>query len=375
MSIRYLPARHIEASKEKILSIVDFLYKNPETSFNEHKASDFLTSMLKEEGFSVERDIYDIKNSFKAVYGSKSPTIAYICEYDALPGIGHGSGHNIASAMNIGAALGLKGVIDDIGGRVMVLGCPSEERIPTKIDMLNKGAFKDVDAVICGHPWDKTCESGSSLGMAVIRIEFKGHEAHTSINFKEGVNALSPCITLFNLIETLRARYAVDSFINGIISHGGKLINLIPGEAECMFMIKSINSNKVDEIIDSLIHCAEFSCKIHNCSMEYSYPEPKYLPLKTHEELSKIMSHNLKENGIIDIHGPITIPEALDIGNISHKLPTAAPYVGICSEGVRYYTSEFNQCTIGDYAKDRMLKGACALALTGMDIIQKPDIL
>jgi metal-dependent amidase/aminoacylase/carboxypeptidase family protein len=109
--------------------------------------------------------------------------------------------------------------------------------------------------------------------------------------------------------------------------------------------------------------------------MEFTYPESEYMPLKTHHQLSKIACHNFKERGITEIHGPVTVPTSLDIGNISHRIPTINPYIGICEEPVRYYTKEFSDCTITSYAKETALKAAVALALTGVDIIQSPDIL
>lgn len=371
---RFIIRGHIESKKDILENIVTYLYNNPETSFNEEAASSFLCKILDEKGFEVKSNLYGIKNSFIGIYGKGSPRIGYICEYDAIEGIGHGSGHNISSAINIGAALGLRDLVDEIGGSVAVIGCPAEEEYPMKIKMYACGVFQNIDAIICGHAREKTSESGSSLGMTVLDIKFKGVEAHSSINFKMGINALYPCVMLFNLVETIKSRY-LNSFINGIIKEGGKEINIIPGEARCMFMIKSQDKKTIDSICEEIINCVKFSSKLYSCDFEYSYPEAEYMPLKTHEKLSTIICHNLKENGIVDIHGPIVVPESLDIGNISHNIPTVHPYIGICLENVQYFSKEFSDNTITVYAKDRMLKAACALGITGIDIIQKPETL
>lgn len=372
---RFIVAGYVENQKGNIEHVIDYLYKNPENSFNEVKSSDLISSILSEEGFKVTKDIAGIRNSFTAIYGSSSPRVAYICEYDAVEGLGHASGHNISSGINMGAAIGLKRAIDEIGGSVLVIGCPSEESYHTKIKMLNNGVFEDIDAVICGHVMDKTCESGSSLGMHILNLKFIGKEAHTSIDLHKGINALNPCITLFNLVEAIKSKYNTCIFINGIINNGGRSINTIPGEVDCTFMIKSPDVVIIHNACKEIINCAEFAGSLYKCKLEYTDPEVEYLPLKTHENLSKVACHNLKERGILEIHGPVTVSASLDIGNVSQRIPVIHPYIGICETPVPYYSKEFSDATITRYARDNALKAAAALALTGVDIIQDPGIL
>lgn len=373
--IREIISDGIENISNKLNLIVDYLYNNPESSFNEEKASSLLCELLGSYGFNIEKDAGGIKYSFKAEYGTSSPKVAYICEYNAVENLGHICGHNISSAINTGAAIGLKNAVDEIGGSVIVIGCPAEDRYHTKIEMQKKGIFDRIDAVICGHAMDKTCESGSSLAMTLIDFTFKGRAAHTSINFREGTDALCPCVMLFNLVETLKSRYPGSLFINGIIKNGGKDIDLIPDETKCTFMIKAADMDKLNTVCKSIAECAEFASKHYNCSVEYEYPKVQYMPLKTNSSLSKTLCHNLKEKGILEIHGPITVPASLDIGNISQYIPTVHPYIGICRPPVKYYTKEFSDSTITPYAKKQMIKAACALSLTGADIILKPEIL
>lgn len=372
---RFLVAGYVESIRESIDHVIDYLYENPETSFNENKAADLITGILQDEGFKISRDVSGINNSFIASYGTSKPKIAYLCEYNAACGIGHAYGHNVSSGINMGAGIGLKRIVDEIGGSVFIIGCPSEDLSSSKITMLNNGVFDDIDAVICGHAMDRTCESGSSLGMRILNIKFNGREAHTSIDLHNGINALSPCILLFDLVEGIKSKYVDSLYINGIINNGGKSINYVPGEVECTFMIKATRADIIENTYKELLDSADFASKLFGCSLEYEFPEAEYLPLKTHENLSKIACHNLKERGITEIHGPITIPASLDIGNISHKMPVIQPYIGICDAPIPYYSKEFSAATITKYAKDNALKAAEALALTGTDIIQNPDIL
>lgn len=372
---RFIVAGYVESQKNHIEQVIDYLYKNPETSFNEAKSSNLICSILNDEGFKITKNAAGIKNSFIAIYGSSSPKIAYICEYNAVEGLGHAFGHNVSSGINMGAAIGLKRAVDEIGGTVLVIGCPSEESYHTKISMLNNGIFDDIDAVICGHAMDKTCESGSSLGMLILNLNFKGKEAHTSIDLRSGINALNPCIALFNLAEAVKSKYNTGIFVNGIINNGGKSINTITGETACTFMIKSPDEVIMHNACQEIINCAEFAAELYKCKLEYTSPEIEYLPLKTHESLSKIACHNLKERGIIEIHGPVTVSASLDIGNVSQRVPVIHPYIGICKTPAPYYSKEFSDATITEYARDNALKAAAALALTGVDIIQNPGIL
>jgi amidohydrolase len=372
---RFIVSGYVESIRNHIEHVIDYLYQNPETSFNETNPSDLISSILLNEGFEVNRSIAGIKNSFIASYGSSAPKVAYICEYNAADGLGHAKGYNITSGINMGAGIGLKRIVDEIGGSVLVIGCPSGELNNTKILMLNNGVFDNVNAVICGHAMDRTCESGSSLGMLILSLKFKGKEAHTSIDLHNGINALQPCIMLFNLVESLKSKYSNSIFINGIINNGGRSINFVPGEVDCTFMIKYNDTAVMDNACKEIIDCAKFAAKLYKCSLEYNSSEVEYLPLKTHEKLSKIACHNLKESGITEIHGPVTVSESLDIGNVSQRMPVIHPYIGICKAPVSYYSKEFSDATITRYAKDNALKAAQALALTGVDIIQSPDLL
>lgn len=374
-SIRYSIKRIIECKKEKLEHLVDYMYKIVNDAGKEEKAFSLLVDLLKEEGFEIEKNIANIKYSFKAKYGNGKPCVAYICEFDCLHNLGHVFGHNISCAINIGSAIALKEVLDKTGGSVVVIGCPDETNNPNKIEMMKMGFFDGIDAVICSHAMDKTCESGTSLSMALLDIEFKGKSSHTSINFFEGINALSPIVTFLSLIEKIKNKYTNPLFINAVIKNSSSDINFIPDYTLLSLMVKAADTNVLENILKTIEECAYFSSKLHGCNVSIKYTCDKYMPLKTHEKLSLICCHNLKECGIVEIHGPLNIMASLDLGNVSHKIPTIQPYIGISNAPIKYYTKEFSDATITPYAKEQMLKAACALAITGCDIIQKRDIL
>lgn len=372
---RFIVAGYVESIADQIEGVIDYLYENSEASVNEAKSSDLIIGILSDEGFKITRSPGGIDNSFIASYGSSEPRIAYICEYGSGKGFEHSYGYNVSSAVNMGAGIGLKRIVDEIGGSVLIIGCPSGDMSSTKITMLNNGVFNDIDAVICSCAMDKTCESGSSLGMSILKLGFKGREAPVSIDLQDGIDALKPCILVFNLAETIKSKYKSSIYINGVINNGGKSVNYVTGEADCTFMLKSHDPEIIDNACRELLASADFASKLCKCILEYDYPEVRYLPLKTHEKLSKIACHNLKESGIIEVHGPVTASTSLDIGNLSHKIPVIYPYIGICEASTPCSSKEFSEATVTGYARDNALKAAKALALTGVDIIQNPDIL
>jgi metal-dependent amidase/aminoacylase/carboxypeptidase family protein len=373
--MRKLITGYVENYKDKLCSLTDMLYENPEPSFFEDKSVDAISGMLEEENFNIKRDIAGIKNSFIAEYTSEKkhehPKVAYICQYDAVESLGHIKGNNISCAINLGAAIGLKRSLEEQDGCAVLIGCPAEEKYPSKIVMKSQGIFNDIDAVIMGKAGEKTCESGTSTGMNLIEVVFRLKDDVEAVDCK---SALSPLTMLFNLIDNIKCEYK-NSSVNGIITNGGESINIIPESSKCLFMVKSTSKDDIDIISKNIIEFADFVSKYYKCEHTYTISDASCLPLKTSSKLSAIICHNLKEKGILEIHGPVTLTDNLDTGNISHMIPCAVPVIGISKDSVKYSTKEFADCTVTPYAKQNMIKAASALALTGYDIICNPEIL
>ena len=143
----------IQEHLDAYMDIVKTLYDNPETGFEEYETQKVLVKYLKDAGFDVKSSVV-VDTDFVAEYksGKEGPTIAYMCEYDALPEVGHGCGHNLIAGIGIAAGEALKSVIDEIGGTVRVVGTPGEENFGGKVKMSEAGVFDDVDAglhVLC----------------------------------------------------------------------------------------------------------------------------------------------------------------------------------------------------------------------------------
>lgn len=365
----------IETIKDELEHVNRFIYKNPEEAYHEYKAQSILTETLEKYGFRVEKNFLGLGTEFRASFGEGSPAVAFLCEYDALPGIGHGCGHNIIASSGVGAAIGLSRAIGDTGGRVVVLGTPAEETSGAKVRMAESGVFDDIDAAIMVHPSTTTSESGTSLALDALEFTFNGRAAHASSYPERGINALSACIQFFNMVDALRSHLKPDVRIHGIITEGGTAPNIVPERAVARFYVRSLSSSYLNEVSERVKNCAACAASGLGAEVEIRNFELSYANMVTNVTLSRIFSHNLKESGIIDIYGPRQKAGSIDMGNVSHVCPAIHPYIKTCEKDIAPHTREFAAATITDYAVESMISAAKAMALTGYDIITNCELL
>jgi amidohydrolase len=204
----------IDEASAELIKLSKYIHDNPEVAMLEVKASAAAADFLQACGFSVARGVADIPTAFSATTGSSvGPSVAFLAEYDALPGVGHGCGHNLIAIAGIGAGLGLNAAVQSIGGSVTVFGTPAEEAIGGKVLMAEAGIFNGFDAALGAHPGTIEAEcptvegSGLSLACQGIRIEFRGKAAHAAADPWNGINALNAVIETFNGINALRQQF------------------------------------------------------------------------------------------------------------------------------------------------------------------------
>ncbi len=369
--------KEIQTMKEELCEISDYICLNPELGNHEYKAVEKLTSFLESKGFSVETDIIGKPTAFKSVYDSKrpGPNVAFLCEYDALPEVGHGCGHNMIGTMSCGAAAGLSKVLHETGGRITVLGTPAEETDGAKVYMAEKGVFNDIDAAMILHPEDKTYESGSSLAMDAIQFDFRGKSSHAASSPHEGINALDAVILTFNGINALRQHVTPDVRIHGIIAEGGKAANVVPSKAVAQFYIRAGKKDYLKEVAEKVKNIARGAALMTGASLEISNYELSYDDMRTNMIMSKAFTENLRLAGVSEINAERSSFGSLDMGNVSYVVPSIHPYISISDTSLVGHTTEFRDATLTDRAHDALVKGACALALTGYDILTDKELL
>ena len=363
--------------KERLAEISDYIYRNPELGNEEYKAAEALTSFLKEHNFSVESNIAGMETAFKATFESGKPglTIGYLCEYDALPKIGHGCGHNMIGVMSAGAGVVLSKVLSEIGGKVIVYGTPAEETNGGKVILTEAGVFDELDAAMIVHPDGETRASGSSSALYPLRFIYKGKTAHAASCPEKGINALNSVIQLFNGIDALRQHVTPDVRMHGIITKGGVAANIVPDEAVADFYFRASTKERVTEVVEKVKKIAEGAALMTGATLEMERYELPYDDLKTNETLSEMFNENLRALGITDIKEAKTTGGSSDIGNVSHVAPTIHPYIGITDCPMVGHSVEMAKATTTNKAHDRLLIAALAMAYTGYDVIVRNESL
>ena len=363
--------------KERLAEISDYIYRNPELGNEEYKAAEALTSFLKEHNFSVESNIAGMETAFKATFESGKPglTVGYLCEYDALPKIGHGCGHNMIGVMSAGAGVVLSKVLSEIGGKVIVYGTPAEETNGGKVILTEAGVFDELDAAMIVHPDGETRASGSSSALYPLRFIYKGKTAHAASCPEKGINALNSVIQLFNGIDALRQHVTPDVRMHGIITKGGVAANIVPDEAVADFYFRASTKERVTEVVEKVKKIAEGAALMTGATLEMERYELPYDDLKTNETLSEMFNENLRALGITDIKEAKTTGGSSDIGNVSHVAPTIHPYIGITDCPMVGHSVEMANATTTSKAHDRLLIAALAMAYTGHDVIVRNESL
>lgn len=360
---------------EALTGISRYLYENPELGDEEFKAVKLLTEFFSNHGFEVEQSIYGLGTSFRAVYDShkEGANIALFCEYDALPQIGHGCGHNLISSMSAGAALGLKAVLDETGGKVTVFGSQAEETSGVKGILAEKGAYDDITVAMMAHPAAVSEESGASLALNAIKFEYFGKPAHAAAIPEKGINALDSVILLYNGINALRQHVTSDVRIHGIISSGGAAPNIVPDYASANFYVRSKDKANLETVVAKVKECAEGAARMTGAKVKISKFENSYDNLRTNKTLSDLFSVNLRELGESDIKPASDGIGSIDIGNVSHVVPAIHPWIGVGDPSLIIHSKEFAEHTMSEQGKTTLYRGACALALTAYDVITSKE--
>ena len=370
---------NIDQNKELYISTSHKIHANPEIGNEEFFASSLLTEILENEGFSVTKAVAGHETSFIARKKSDKPgpSIAFLAEYDALPGLGHACGHNIIGTMSTAAAIALSKVLDEVGGEAVVLGTPAEEGGPNgsaKGSFVKHGLLEGIDAAMMIHPNGKTSLTAPSLAVDPLDFEFFGKSAHAAASPHEGINALDAVIQLFNGVNALRQHVTDDVRIHGIITHGGDAPNIVPEYAKARFFIRAATRNRLNEVTKRVKAIAEGAALTTGAKVNIIAFQNEVDNLLLNDRFNEIYREVIEELGE-NVHLEKEGIGSTDAGNISQVVPTIHPYIKIGPDHLVAHTDEFREAAAserGDYA---LITGAKALALTALRLIVEPDTL
>jgi amidohydrolase len=322
--------------------------------------------------------------AFKAVLagGSAGPTIAILAEYDALPQLGHGCGHNLIATSALGAGLALTDVLGDLAGSVWVLGTPAEESAAPnaggKVHMVRAGVFDDIDASIMFHPAAETTMTDErSLAARGFEFYFHGKAAHAAGAPEEGINALDAVVAMYNAVSMLRQQVKSDVRIHGIILAGGAAANIIPDYAAIRYRTRSDDADYLEGVVQRVVACAEGAARATGCRLEWTEYMPPYENTVPNAVLMGLMKRNLESLGLdVSSTRKRTSRGSTDFGNVTRVVPGVEARIAITeSWDVPGHSLEFEQAAGTDRGRQAMLAAAKGLAMTAIDLLGRPETL
>ncbi len=368
--------RKVDEILPELASLSDDLWHNPEYNFKEYFACKSMSTLLEKYGLTVETGIGGLETSVKAVYdsGKPGPNIGIFGEFDAVEGMGHSCGHNVMCAISVGAGAAIKEVLDELGGRVTVYGCPAEEGGGGKIIMLENGAFQDVDVGMLLHSACDTVVNDISYSKTDLRVHFYGRKAHAATWPEEGISALNPIIELFNMVNAMRLELADRGKILGIIRDGGEEAIYIPDHCSAEFTIRSFSMKYKLELVDRFLKMCEHLAEITNTRFEYETIALSYEDIRNNPVLEDLLEKNFTALG--ETVEPRTKEMGIgctDMGNLTHVFPGLQSYVRV-GPG-RAHSPEFLASTGSPEAHKAIAVGAKAMAMTAVDLLQDPEAM
>lgn len=316
-------------------AISDYVFHHPELGGEEYESSAYLCKYLEEKGFQVSHPCQALPTAFVATYRpqkcAKQPLhIAFIAEYDALPGFGkdggpgHACGHNWIAASMCGCAVTLAAVSDQLGCQVQVIGTPAEETFGGKYDMIQDGIFENVDFAFQAHLDEFNSIETLALAMNSIEFTFHGVAAHAAQNPERGVNALDAVIQMFNSVNAYRQHMGKDCLIHGIITAGGTAANTVPDFAQCKFGMRAKTKGQLRKLREQVIRIAEASELATGAKLEYRDYENPTDDMINVFSFADVCRKHLEDLGYENFTPEDKYPGSgsSDIGNVSYVCPT-----------------------------------------------------
>lgn len=369
---------YIENKKYDYVEISHRIHERPELGNEEIFASRTLIDQLRANDFEIETDIAGHATGFIATYQSEKegPTIGYLAEYDALPGLGHACGHNIIGTASVLAGIALKQVIDHVGGKVVVLGCPAEEggeNGSAKASYVKAGVIDDIDIALMIHPGNETYPTINTLAVDVLDIKFYGKSAHASENADEALNALDAMISYFNGVAQLRQHIKKSHRVHGVILDGGKAANIIPDYTHARFYTRATTRKELDILTERVNQIARGAAIQTGCDYEFD-------PIQNgvNEFIKTPKLDELFEKYAIEVGEEVSYDDfgfgSTDTGNVSHIVPTIHPHVKIGSRNLVGHTHRFREAAASVHGDQALIRGAKIIALMGLELIENKKL-
>ncbi|MCZ2848707.1 M20 family metallopeptidase [Modestobacter sp. VKM Ac-2978] len=371
----------IESASADLLALSHDLHAHPEEGYEEHRSARAVADLLARSGIEAEVGVFGLETALRARVGSGGPTVAVLAEYDALPGIGHGCGHNVICASAVGAFLGLAAVLADggVAGTALLLGTPAEEGGGGKEVMARAGAFDGVDAVVMLHPFSYDAAVQPFLGRRQLRAVYTGIAAHASAQPFMGRNALDAVVAGYNGVAMLRQHVPDTDRVHGVITDGGQRPNVVPETAEALYYVRSATPETLADLSRRVEAVMAAAAEMTGCGYELFWDElPAYLPIRANLELAARWTRHQARRGRTALPPgvtPASLAGSTDLGNVSVRVPSIHPMIAIAGPDTSMHTTGFAEAAASPAGDRAVLDGAVGLALTALDALVDPAVL
>jgi amidohydrolase len=370
-------AAAVEAARPEILELSARIHANPEPAFEEVRAAAWCAEAISRAGYAVEhpagRLATAVRGRLTGGKGANGPRIGILAEYDALPGLGHGCGHNTMAASGVGAAIALAALRDAFAGEIVFLGTPAEERGSGKQLMLDDGLMDGLDAALLFHPGDRDMVGCLLLASEDVDVTFTGKAAHAAGEPWEGRNALDAAVLLFQAIGLWRQQLPQHARVHGIVLEGGTAANIIPDRATARFMIRSTDQAYFEGMRGRFRALVDGAAMMADVESELVFSGGS-TTMRDNGILAGLWRANLEAAGRVDEGVDPEHIGSSDMGNVSLVLPTIHPTLAICDHGVPWHSIESRDAAATPRADETTLLAATLVAQTALDLLADPAL-
>jgi amidohydrolase len=352
------------------------IHAHPELRFEEHKASEWLSELLRGKGYEVERGVAEMPTALRARAGSRGgPCVAILAEYDALPGVGHACGHNLIAAGAAGAFIAAARVVSAVGGEVVFLGTPAEEGGGGKIEMINAGVFDGVGAAMMFHPFDRDLIAHATLASLWLTFEFHGRPAHAALAPHDGQSALTACLDLFRLIDGQRVHFRDGVRVHGYVTDGGQAVNIIPERAACEFSVRARDGAELERVRQTIDRCSRAAALASDVEVTVNVRRG-YRDMVNNMPLARCFGEQLRTLGRYPLERDESVGTgSTDMGDVSHVVPSIHPWLAIVNKGEALcHEHRFAEAAATDEAGLTAVIAAKALARTAIEFLANPQL-
>jgi amidohydrolase len=370
-------AAAVDAARDEIVDLSQRIHAHPEPAFEEVQAATWVAETLRRHGFAVEHPAGSLATAVRATLaggrGGAGPRIAILAEYDALPGLGHGCGHNTMAASGVGAAIALASIAAELPGEIVFFGTPAEERGSGKQIMIEDGLFAGIDAALLFHPCDRNHVESHPLASEDVEVVFHGLQAHAAADPWKGRNALDAMILLFSSVGLWRQQLRTDARVHGIIQEGGTAANIIPERTKAWFMLRSPEQAHYEEMKARFRALVDAAALATDTTAEITFSGGA-MTMKPNTTLEARWIANAAAYGIID-QGPDPNSGSTDMANVSWVCPTIHPDLAIAPEGTPGHSILFRDAAATPAADATTLLAATLVAQTAYELFADPELV